>query len=135
MKPITLLLLCTALVGCQSPQSPSLSEQPTAALVLRHRQLVERISQPLPAGSGDVNVTVQTGRRKSAFASGFESGAAIMNAALARQDDPVHRRSVDMANKERIEQELFRRWQAGDEGARLPLFDGLSPKANQPKTK
>lgn len=133
MKPITLLLLCATLVGCQSPQSPSLSEQPTAALVLRHRQLIERISQPLPARSGDVNVTVQTGKAKSSFASGFDAGVAGFQAGVANA--PYQRRAEDISQKERIEHELFRRWQAGDQGAKLPVFDGLGAKAEPPQTK
>lgn len=125
-KLLSLLCVTVLLASCQtgSPQTP-LSEQPTPDLVLKHRQLSDRISTPLPARGGDVNVTVNTGKPKSAFAQGFEDGARM--AQQRRADQPYVQREGDLANKEHIERELFRRWQSGDTAAELPMFKGLKP--------
>ena len=123
---LSLLCATVLLAGCQTgPQPTPLSEQPTPDLVLKHRQLSERISTPLPARGGDVNVTVQTGKPKSAFASGFDSGVAMSQGREANR--PYQQREADVATKELIERELFRRWQSGDTAAELPVFKGLKP--------
>ena len=120
-KLLSLLCATALLAGCQT--TLPLSEQPTTDLVLQHRQLSERISTPLPPRGGNVNVTVQTREPQSAFQQGFNRG--FETTQNAEGDD--FQRGLDIRAKQRIENELFRRWKSGDTAAELPIFKGLKP--------
>ena len=120
-KLLSLLCATALLAGCQT--TLPLSEQPTTDLVLQHRQLSERISTPLPLRGGNVNVTVQTREPQSAFQQGFNRGFETTQNAEGND----FQRGLDINAKQRIENELFRRWKSGDTAAELPIFKGLKP--------
>ena len=122
-KLLSLLCATALLAGCQT--TLPLSEQLTTDLVLQHRQLSERISTPLPPRGGNVNVTVQTREPQSASQDSFNRGQEITQ--NYQNNAPFRERAQDIEAKQRIENELFRRWKSGDTAAELPIFKGLKP--------
>lgn len=98
-----LVLAFAFLTGCASLQSKS-----TTDLKLRHAQLSERL------GGSNVELTVNVSARR-----GFGG--------MGGDDD----HEDQWEEKERIERELWKRYQAGDKEAYLPIFKAAT--AAEPK--